>query len=94
MDLASGHVHALENLDKLSCTAINLGTGQGYSVLEVVAAFEKASGKHIPYTLQPRRKGDIAECYADTTLAKILLGWEAKRTLADMCKDAWKWAGE
>jgi len=69
----------------------NLGTGKGYSVLEIVKAFEKASGKDIPYTLAPRRAGDIAECYADPELAKTGLGWVAEFGLERMVEDAWRW---
>jgi UDP-glucose 4-epimerase len=91
-DLALGHIKAIEALDKdpglLIC---NLGTGNGYSVLDVVMAFEKASGIEIPYQLQPRRAGDAAAAYADPTLAKVLLGWQAERDLEQMCRDAWNW---
>ena len=91
-DLAQGHVAALRYLQSTgkSFTA-NLGTGKGYSVLELVQAFEEASGKPIPYKVAPRRAGDIAQCYADPTLAHQLLGWQATRTLKDMCTDAWRW---
>jgi UDP-glucose 4-epimerase len=70
---------------------VNLGTGRGYSVLDVVRAFEEASGKKVPYQLVDRRPGDVAQCYADPSLAKQLLGWEARRGLAEMCADAWRW---
>jgi len=90
VDLALGHLKALESIDH-GCTPINLGTGKGYSVLDVVKAFSQASGKEIPYRIQSRREGDVAECYADISTAKKLLGWEAKRNLADMCRDAWQW---
>jgi len=70
---------------------INLGTGRGYTVLEIIEAFARASGKKIPYKITKRRPGDIATCYARTALAKKLLGWKAKRNLADMCADAWRW---
>lgn len=73
---------------------LNLGTGRGYSVLEMVSAFEKASGKTIPYQITERRPGDIAACYADPTRAKALLGWIAHRTLADMCIDTWRWQAQ
>lgn len=91
-DLAQGHVAALRYLQSTgkSFTA-NLGTGKGYSVLELVQAFEEASGKPIPYKVAPRRAGDIAQCYADPTLAHQLLGWQATHTLKDMCTDAWRW---
>ena len=94
VDLALGHLRALEMLgasDAGQCAAINLGTGVGYSVLDMVKAFEVASGKPIPYQLQPRRPGDIAACYAEPTLAKELLGWQATRDLQTMCSDAWRW---
>jgi UDP-glucose 4-epimerase len=91
-DLAEGHVAALRFLiDKQRSLTVNLGTGRGHSVLEVVHAFEQASGKRVPYRIAPRRPGDVAQCYADPSLAKELLGWEAKRTLAEMCVDAWRW---
>ena len=92
VDLAIGHVKALEKLAThpgiMTC---NLGTGHGYSVLEMVSAFEKASGKTIPYRIEGRRPGDIAECYADPCLAKEELGWSARRGIDEMCADAWKW---
>ena len=91
-DLAMGHIKALEKLvDKPGCVTHNLGTGIGYSVLEMVAAFEKASGKTIPYEVVPRRPGDIAECYADPACAHHDLGWRAEKDLAAMCEDAWRW---
>lgn len=90
VDLACGHLDALEYAAKhTGVEAINLGTGKGSSVLDVVKAFEKASGKEIPYQIKPRRPGDIATCYADSSKAKALLGWEAKRDLTVMCRDAW-----
>jgi UDP-glucose 4-epimerase len=91
VDLAMGHLNALEQLDKPQCVAINLGTGVGYSVLDVVKAFEDASGRRVPYRLSPRRPGDVAACYADPTLAERLLGWKAQRNLAAMCRDHWRW---
>jgi UDP-glucose 4-epimerase len=91
-DLAEGHVAALRYLiDNKRSVTVNLGTGRGHSVLEVVRAFEQASGKSVPYRVAPRRPGDVAQCYADPSLARELLGWEAKRTLAEMCADAWRW---
>ena len=91
-DLAKGHLAALAALaDKPGCITHNLGTGTGYSVLEMVAAFEAASGKAIPYTIVPRRPGDIAECYADPGRARRELGWSAQQDLAAMCTDAWRW---
>ncbi len=92
VDLAVGHVKAIEKLAVNPGLVIyNLGTGNGYSVLEVVAAFEKASGRKISYTLQPRRPGDIAECWADPSKAAKELGWKAQRGLDVMCEDAWRW---
>ena len=70
---------------------MNLGTGRGHSVLEVVRAFEAASGRPVPYQLAPRRPGDVAQCYADPRLAQRTLGWQAKRSLEEMCADAWRW---
>ncbi len=92
VDLALGHLKALQRLEQhAECRAINLGTGVGYSVLEMVRAFEQASGKPVPYQVAPRRAGDIAACYADPTLALSLLGWRAERNLTTMCLDAWHW---
>jgi len=83
---------ALERLhDHAECRAINLGTGVGYSVLDMLRAFEQASGKPVPYQIIGRRSGDIAACYADATLAADLLGWRAERGLQAMCQDAWRW---
>lgn len=92
VDLALGHLKALEKINKgTGIDAYNLGTGIGYSVLDVVKAFEKASGVKVEYKVVPRRAGDIAECYADATKAYNILGWKAKRTIEEMCIDAWKW---
>ncbi|MGA8784851.1 MAG: GDP-mannose 4,6-dehydratase, partial [Polaromonas sp.] len=91
-DLAQGHVAALQALlDDGEGFTVNLGTGQGQSVLELVRAFEQASGQPVPYQFAPRRAGDVAQCYADASLAQRLLGWRATHTLADMCADAWRW---
>ena len=91
-DLAQAHVAALQTLlHGADSFTVNVGTGQGHSVLEVVRAFEHASGKPVPYQFKPRRAGDVAQCFADATLAQDLLGWRAKHTLADMCTDAWRW---
>jgi UDP-glucose 4-epimerase len=91
-DLARGHVAALDFLLSNPCVdEINLGAGRGYSVLEVVRAFEKASGRPIPYRIGPRRAGDIAAFWADASKAKRILGWEAGRHIGDMCADAWRW---
>jgi len=91
VDLAVGHVSALRYTETHGgVEAINLGTGKGFSVLDVVRAFEKANGVKVPYVIAPRRSGDIAECYAGTEKALRLLGWKAERTLEDMCRDAWR----
>jgi UDP-glucose 4-epimerase len=92
VDLAEGHLKALERLqDHAECLAINLGTGTGYSVLEMVKAFEKACGKDIPFKLAARRAGDIASCYGNPGLAQTNLGWQARKGLEAMCEDAWQW---
>ncbi len=92
MDLAEGHVSALRYLrDHAGLLTVNLGTGRGTSVLEMVAAFEKASGRRIPLQTGPRRAGDVAQCWADPSLANRLLGWTATRGLDQMCADAWRW---
>ncbi len=91
VDLAAAHIKALENIGKYGVEAINVGTGTGYSVLDMVKAFEKASGREIPYEIAPRRSGDVASCYADCTKAKNELGFVAERNLDDMCRDLWKW---
>jgi UDP-glucose 4-epimerase len=92
MDIAEGHLAALSYLaTKPGFLTINLGTGQGISVLQMVDAFERACGKRIPYKFAPRRPGDIAECWADPSLAHQLLGWRATRSLEEMCEDAWRW---
>jgi UDP-glucose 4-epimerase len=91
MDIAAGHLRALECLEKHRLITANLGTGRGTSVLELAHAFSRASGKDIPVVFAPRRDGDIACCYASPDLAQQTLGWHAKRDLNDMCKDTWKW---
>lgn len=94
VDLAKGHVKALdafERADEERLFTVNLGTGQGYSVLEMVKAFEKASGRTIAYKIVERREGDIAECYADPALAASFLGWKAEKGVQEMCDDTWKW---
>jgi UDP-glucose 4-epimerase len=91
-DLADGHVAALHHLlDKPGSITVNLGTGRGYSVLDVVQAYAAASGREIPCQLVPRRPGDVAACYADPALARQLLGWQARHDLARMCADSWRW---
>ncbi len=93
VDLAVGHLKALDYMmNKSGVEAINLGTGVGYSVLDVLHAFEKACGKSLPYRIVDRRPGDIATCYADTEKAKSLLGWTAAKTLDDMCADSWNFS--
>ena len=90
MDLAEGHAKAVPYvMNHTGWIAINLGCGHGYSVLEIVKAFEKTSGRQIPFEISPRREGDIAANWCDPTRAKDLLGWEAKCTIDDMCRDAW-----
>ena len=94
-DLAAGHVAALQALlgrgQRGESFTVNLGTGRGESVLDVVQAFEQASGRPVPYQFAPRRAGDVAQCYADASLAHSLLGWRATYSLRDMCADAWRW---
>ncbi len=100
VDLAEGHVKALEKLDEMKkkddngAKIYNLGTGVGYSVLDVVHSFERASGITIPYEIKPRRAGDIATCYADSSKAKKELHWEAKKDMNQMCEDSWRWQSQ
>jgi UDP-glucose 4-epimerase len=92
VDLAIGHVKAIEKIDSFDGVEIlNLGTGNGYSVLDVVKTFEKVNNLTIPYSIKPRRAGDIATCYASADKAKEVLGWVATRGLEDMCRDSWNW---
>lgn len=92
VDLALGHLKAIEKRTNIPGVHVyNLGTGNGYSVLEVIKAFEKACGKELPYKLEERRPGDIAECFADATKAKDELGWVATRKIEEMCEDSWRW---
>ena len=92
VDLAIGHVKALKKIQENAGLSIyNLGTGKGYSVLDIVKNFEKATGVKIPYVIKPRRPGDIATCYCDPTKAKEELGWEAQYGIEDMCADSWRW---
>jgi UDP-glucose 4-epimerase len=91
-DLAKGHVAAVEMVShRPGVSTINLGTGRGFSVLEVVRVFEQSTEQRVPYRLAERRRGDVAECYADVTLANELMGWRATRGLEEMCRDAWRW---
>jgi UDP-glucose 4-epimerase len=95
VDLAKGHVKALQALkDKPQVLTVNLGTGTGYSVLDIVKAFEKASGKKVPYQIVDRRAGDIATCYADPAYASERLGWKAEYELDEMCEDSWRWQSQ
>lgn len=93
VDLAIGHVKAMDKLasSEPEVRIYNLGTGHGYSVLQMIEAFSKACNKEIPYSIKPRRAGDIAECYADAALAKKELNWEAQRGIDEMCQDSWRW---
>lgn len=92
VDLAAGHVAAIKKLEqKPGLVVVNLGTGNGYSVLDVIKAYEKACGKTLPYVVGPRRPGDIAACYADPKKAREELGWEAKYGIEEMCADSWNW---
>ncbi|UTP71926.1 UDP-glucose 4-epimerase GalE [Alteromonas sp. LMIT006] len=92
VDLAFGHIQALKKIEsERGVWTVNLGTGMGYSVLDMVKAFEQASGKMVPYVIVDRRPGDVAACYADPSYAKKVLNWEAKRDLNDMCRDTWNW---
>ena len=92
VDLARGHVAAIRGMDKLDGVNIfNLGTGVGYSVLDIIKAFDKACGRELPYVIDPRRPGDIATCYSDPSKAWKVLGWKAEKTIEDMCRDAWNW---
>ncbi len=94
VDLAKGHVKALQALDEPQVLIVNLGTGNGYSVLDMVKAFEKSSGKMVAYKIVDRRAGDIATCYADVSFAKTKLGWQAERELDEMCEDTWRWQSQ
>lgn len=93
VDLAKGHVAAVNKLrrDKVGCQAVNLGTGNGVSVLELVQGMGDATGKPVPYDIAPRRPGDVAEMYADPSYAKELLGWSASLGIQEMCEDTWRW---
>jgi len=91
IDLAEAHLRALEKLSQSKCEAINLGTGQGYSVLEIIKAFEKTSNRAINLSIADRRKGDVASCFADPTKAKSFLNWEALNNIDQMCRDSWLW---
>ena len=92
VDLAKGHVAALKAIgNKCGATVYNMGTGRGYSVLDVVTSFEKVNGINIPYSIKPRRLGDIATCYCNPSKAKVELGWEAKNGIDEMVRDSWNW---
>lgn len=92
VDLAKGHIAALRYAENhTGCTAVNLGTGKGYSVLDIVHAFETANDIKIPYVITDRRAGDVETLYADPSLAEKLLGWRAEKNLEDMCRDTWNW---
>ena len=95
VDLALGHVKALQKIDSIDeVLTVNLGTGNGYSVLDMVKAFEDASGKKVPYKIAPRRAGDIATCFADPSYAYEQLGWKATRGIKEMCEDSWRWQSQ
>ena len=92
VDLAQAHVAALRAVEsQAGLLALNIGTGRGYSVLEVVDAFSRACGRPVPYRLEARRPGDVASCYADPSLAATVLGWRASRGIEAMCRDSWNW---
>ncbi len=91
VDLVEGHLKALKKLDEPKCFAVNLGTGQGYSVFDVIKAFEHVSNRKINYEIAPRRAGDVAEYYADPTFARDFLDWTAQKDLRQMCQDMWNW---
>ncbi|MDO4804114.1 MAG: UDP-glucose 4-epimerase GalE [Lachnospiraceae bacterium] len=92
VDLAKGHVSAIKGMETLPGVQIfNLGTGNGYSVLQIIKAFSKACGHDVPYVIDPRRPGDVATCYSDPTKAREVLGWVAENSIEDMCRDAWNW---
>ena len=91
-DLADGHLAAIDYADHhTGCEIFNLGTGVGYSVLDMVKTFSEVNGVPVPYVIGPRRAGDLATVYADPAKAKNVLGWQARHTLADMCRDSWRW---
>ena len=95
VDLAKGHVAAVKYVvDNSGCEVFNLGTGTGYSVLDMVKAFEEANGVAIPYQIAPRRPGDLPTCYADPAKSESVLGWKAEKTLVDMCRDSWRWQSQ
>lgn len=94
VDLARGHVAALEHLPESGAAAYNLGTGQGTSVMELIHAFEAACGKQLPVSIDDRRPGDIASCYADVSKAASMLGWEAHKSIAEACADSWRWQSQ
>ena len=95
VDLAKGHVKAVERLSKNDGVLVcNLGTGKGYSVLEIIHAFEKACGKTLPYVIEERRAGDVATCYSSPKKAEEVLGWKAEKDILEMCQDSWRWQSQ
>jgi len=95
VDLALGHLAAIDKMSDFDgCVPVNLGTGRGYSVLEMVSAAEEASGRPVAYKISPRRQGDIATCYADPATAAEKLAWQATRGIKEMCADHWRWQSE
>ena len=95
VDLAKGHVAAVKySVENLGCEVFNLGTGTGYSVLDMVKAFEEANGVKVPYQIVERRPGDLATCYADPAKSAAGLGWKAEKNLVDMCRDSWRWQSQ
>ena len=91
IDLAKGHIKAIEKINELFCSEINLGTGRGYSVLEIIKSFENSSGEKIKFEFKNRREGDIDANYADPSKAEKILNWKAKLNIDDMCRDTWNW---
>ena len=92
VDLAKAHVKAIDYAaERKGVEIFNIGTGTGYSVLDIVNTFMRVNNLTIPYAIKPRRAGDVAECYADATKAREILGWQAEKTLDDMCRDSWNW---
>jgi UDP-glucose 4-epimerase len=94
VDLASGHVAAVSKLNEPQCVSVNLGTGKGVSVLQMVQAFSKVIGRNLPYEIVARRPGDVASSFADAARAEKLLGWKATHNVDDMCRDTWRWQSQ